>query len=503
MWIGRLKRMNKESKKKIKQTILKRICFMLGLNIPTGIMTQAEEEDVAHTLEVVDEVEVKDMVEITRKTKYGHFVSKCPEQNRNHKVNLNEAQEKVVYHEEGTFFMMIHIQETIFMNEEKYTPPKSESNIDDEDDVWYFDNGVPHSANCLYKAQLKVGKEDTNEVGRESNKKENLHSSSVTVYETRPESEEDHSRSDGTPIPIASLETILIALAAGKGWKIHHLDVKMSFLNGDRKKLDSTLEEMGFLQCVHEKAVYRKVSNGEFIIIAVYEDDIFVTGTSLDLINEFKKRMASQFEMSDLGELTYYLGIEVSQGKDCVEIKQERYVRKILKEIGMEDCNPALCPMKPILKLSKAEDEPEVKATQYRKIEGCLRYLLHTRLDLTYSVDVVSRYMQSPKESHACAIKQILCYLKGTTSFGIKYNRSNDMKLVGYSDSSHNVDIDDGRINTGHVFYLSTSPITWYSQKETIMALSSYEAEFMAATPAACQIIWLRELLAEVTGLER
>ncbi|GJS60265.1 uncharacterized mitochondrial protein-like protein [Tanacetum coccineum] len=470
------------------------------------------------------------------------------------------------------------------MNEEKYTPPKSESNTNDEDDVWYFDNGasnhmtgnysyfselnenitgrvrfgdgscvsikgkgsilfqgkngeqkllkdvyyipalrsnvislgqatisgydisirgdfltmrdswgsllikVPRSANRLYKAQLKVGKEGTNEVGRESDKEENPHSSLVTVHETSPESEEDHSRSDGTPIPIARLETIrlLIALAAGKGWKIHHLDVKTAFLNGDRKKLDSTLEEMGFLQCVHEKAVYRKVSNGEFIIIAVYGDDIFVTGTSLDLINEFKRRMASQFEMSDLGELTYYLGIEVSQGKDCMEIKQERYARKILKEAGMEDCNATSYLMEKDLKLSKAEDEPLVKATQYRKVAGCLRYLLHTRPDLTYSVGVVSQYMQSPRESHARAIKQILRYLKGTTSFGIKYNRSNDMKLVGYSDSSHNVDIDDERSTTGHVFYLGTSPITWCSQKQTTVALSSCEVEFMVATAAAC-----------------
>ncbi|GJV48935.1 zinc finger, CCHC-type containing protein [Tanacetum coccineum] len=206
--------------------------------------------------------------------------------------------------------------------------------------------------------------------------------------------------------PVARLETIrlLIALAAGKGWKIHHLDVKTAFLHGELKeevyvvqpegfekpgeekkvyklakslyglrqaprawniKLDNTLKEMGFQQCMQEKAVYKAVTNGEFIIVAVYVDDLFVTGTSLDCINEFKKRMASQFEMSDLGELTYYLGIEVSQGKDCVEIKQERYARKILKEAGMEDCNATSYLMEKDLKLSKAEDEPEVEATQY------------------------------------------------------------------------------------------------------------------------------------------
>ncbi|GJX40593.1 uncharacterized mitochondrial protein-like protein [Tanacetum coccineum] len=123
----------------------------------------------------------------------------------------------------------------------------------------------------------------------------------------------------------------------------------------------------------------------------------------------------------------------------------------------MEDCNTTLCPMELGLKLSKEEDEPEVEATQYQKMVGRLRYLLHTHPDLTYSVGVVSRYMQSPRESHARAI------------------------------NSHNVDIDNGRSTTGHVFYLGTSPITWCLQKQTTVALSSYEAEFMATTAAVCQ----------------
>ncbi|GJZ42949.1 uncharacterized mitochondrial protein-like protein [Tanacetum coccineum] len=126
--------------------------------------------------------------------------------------------------------------------------------------------------------------------------------------------------------------------------------------------------------------------------------------------------MASQFEMSDRGELTCYLGIEVSQGKDYLEIKQERYARKILKEAGMEDCNETSYPMEKDLKLLKAEDEPEVEATQYQKVVGFLRYLLHTCPDLTYSVGVVSRYMKSARESHARAIKQILRCIKESKS---------------------------------------------------------------------------------------
>ncbi|KAL4567089.1 hypothetical protein LXL04_022662 [Taraxacum kok-saghyz] len=133
--------------------------------------------------------------------------------------------------------------------------------------------------------------------------------------------------------------------------------------------------------------------------------------------------MSSKFEMSDLGLLTYYLGIKVSQEKGSVTIKQESYAMKILKEAGMEDCNATQCPMEPGLKLSKAENEPEVKATHYRRVVECLRYLLHMRPNLSYSVGLVHRYMQSPRESHARAIKQILYYLRGTISLGIRYER--------------------------------------------------------------------------------
>lgn len=110
--------------------------------------------------------------------------------------------------------------------------------------------------------------------------------------------------------------------------------------------------------------------------------------------------------------------------------------------------------------------------------------------------------MASPKESHEVAVKQCLRYLQGTTTFGLNFTRSRSetLKLVGYSDSSYNTDLDDGRSVTGHIFYLGKSPITWCSQKQDTVALSSSEAEFMAATEAARQAIWLQDLLGEITG---
>lgn len=116
------------------------------------------------------------------------------------------------------------------------------------------------------------------------------------------------------------------------------------------------------------------------------------------------------------------------------------------------------------------------KGMSMRRSIGCLRYLLHTRPDLSLSVGVLSRYMHEPKECHGAALKQVLRYLRGTCSLGLRFTLNKDLKLLGYSDSSHNVDIEDGKSTTGHIFYLGDSPITWCSTKQEIVALSSCEA---------------------------
>ena len=206
-----------------------------------------------------------------------------------------------------------------------------------------------------------------------------------------------------------------------------------------------------------------------------------------------------------MGKLTYYLGIEVSQHQGKITLCQKSYALKILEEAGLKDCNMVHTPMESGLKLAKSEKERSIDATSYRRNVGCLRYLLHTRPDLSYCVGVLSKYMQDPKESHGIAMKQCLRYLKGTIACGMmfKHSLTKPSRLVGYSDSSHNIDPDDGRSTTGHIFYLGESPIAWCSQKQETVALSSCEAEFMAGTEAARQAIWLTELLVEIKGSAR
>ena len=300
---------------------------------------------------------------------------------------------------------------------------------------------------------------------------------------------------------VARIETVcfLLALAAAKGWQVHHLDVKTAFLHEDLKediyvcqpegfevtgqknkvyklrkafygllqaprawneKLNKVLSELRFERCSKEPALYRRVDKEHLLLVAVYVDDLLVTGTSLEMIDEFKKGMATKFEMSDLGKLTYYLGIEVDQHSEGITLRQERYANKILDETGMQDCNAVYVPFDPSLKFSKAHEESSVNEKDYRRTIGCLRYLLHMRPDPSFAVGVMSRYMQAPKTSHAAAIKQILRYLKGSLTYGLTFKCAAEVRLIGYSDASHSVDEDDGCSTTGHVFYLLNSPIT-------------------------------------------
>ena len=180
-------------------------------------------------------------------------------------------------------------------------------------------------------------------------------------------------------------------------------------------KLNLSLLDLSFKRCSKEPSVYRKTANSCILVVAVYVDDLFISGASAEIIEAFKKEMASKFDMSDLGKLSYYLGIKVCQDEGIITLNQQRYALKILEESGMKNCNMSHTPMENGLKLAKSIEEEDVDATRYHKNVGCLRYLLHTRPDMSYTVEFLSRYMQSSKVSHEAAMKHCLRYLQGST----------------------------------------------------------------------------------------
>ncbi|KAF2298299.1 hypothetical protein GH714_021516 [Hevea brasiliensis] len=257
-------------------------------------------------------------------------------------------------------------------------------------------------------------------------------------------------------------------------------------------------EEVG---CPFEHALYMKKEEDDVTVVGVYVDDLILTGSNGKHIESFKQEMMRMFEMSDLGLLSYYLGIEVKQTPDCISLCQAGYASKILEKTGMLNCNSSRVPMEPKCKLKKQDGEPFVDATEYRRIIGSLRYLVNTRPDLAYSVGVVSRYMDTPTVTHMSAVKQILRYVRGTIGMGIVYKKNQEKEeLVGFSDSDLAGDTDDRKSTSGIIFFFGESPITWVSHKQRIVALSSCEAEYIAATGGACQGIWLKKIIAELRG---
>lgn len=209
----------------------------------------------------------------------------------------------------------------------------------------------------------------------------------------------------------------------------------------------------------------------------------------------------SEFEMTDLGHLAYFLGVEFKRTEDGVFMHQSKYANDLLRRFNMLQCNSAVTPADPGLVLLKDQDEERADPTCYRQIVGSLRYLCNSRPDLMYSVGLISRYMEEPRSSHLLAAKRILRYVKGTSNYGILFpmrSEKNEAKLFGYTDADWCGDKGDRKSTAGYIFMFGRTPISWSSKKEPVVALSSCEAEYIAASMSVCQALWLNTLMGEL-----
>lgn len=341
--------------------------------------------------------------------------------------------------------------------------------------------------------------------------------------------------------PVARFETIrvILSLAAQKGWKISQFDVKSAFLNGplqeevfvmqppgfERKgeeekvyklhkalyglkqaprawyeRIDSYLQKHGYQRTTSEPTVYvRKVTDDELIIVCLYVDDIIYTSSSNELLDEFKRKMIKEFDMSDLGDLHYFLGLEIQQGHNGIFVSQKKYATDLVKRFGMWKCKSVSTPMKVGEKLQNEVDgNISCDAFKFRSMVGGLLYLTHTRPDIAFAVGLISRHMQSPTEYHYGVAKRILRYIAGTYEYGLWYENGKEVKLEGYTDSDWAGSFDDRKSISANVFTVGSSVVTWSSKKQRVVALSSTEAEYVSANEAACQAMWLRKLLADL-----
>lgn len=344
--------------------------------------------------------------------------------------------------------------------------------------------------------------------------------------------------------PVARWDTIrtILALATHKKWRVLQLDVKSAFLYGDliedvyveqplgyihkdasekvyklRKALYglkqasrawySRIEEhftkVGFTKCSHEHTLFTKTSadGTDLLIVSIYVDDLIITGNDSCMLREFKESMQREFEMTDLGEMKYFLGVEILQTHEGIYLNQKKYAAEILERFNLTDCNSVMNPIVPGEKHTIDRDGHKADATLYKQLIGSLLYITATRPDLMYAVCLLSRYMAAPTETHMQAAKKILRYLKGTLKMGLCY-KVGDGKLLGYTDSDYAGDMDDRKSTSGYVFYLGEAAISWASNRQPVVTLSTTEAEYVAAASSATQCVWLRTIL-EQLGLKQ
>jgi hypothetical protein len=234
------------------------------------------------------------------------------------------------------------------------------------------------------------------------------------------------------------------------------------------------------------------------VILVLYVDDLIITLNNEAHIKQVKEELKVGFKMTDLGTLHYYLGVEVSQHPNQIFLSQTKYAIELLKKFRMEDCKPSLTPMEQKLKLSKFEGGELVNSTKYMKLVGSLIYLRNTRPNLSYSVSILSRFMQEPRESHWNLAKRVLRYIQGTKDFDLLYKRNKKFTLVGYSDADFAGDIDDKTSTSGHLMNMGSTTLSWNCKKKTTIANSSTEAKYILAWEATCEIVWLHKILQDL-----
>jgi transposase InsO family protein len=352
------------------------------------------------------------------------------------------------------------------------------------------------------------------------------------------------------PVVRYSSLRMIFSLSAHYDWEIHHMDVKSAYLNGDLEeeiymeqpegipreegkedwvcllhkalyglkqagrtwhaKIDSTFKARGFTPLQSDMCVYIKRTENLIIIIALYVDDIVLVSSNLTELNTLKADLSASYDMEDLGEVKYLLGIEISRNRQArtITITQSAYIKGVIqKHLAHSDVTDTVStPMSTDARYVKALGDHQANSRiikEYQSAVGSIMFaMLCTRPDIAYSVAVLSKYAHNPTPAHQEGIIRVLQYLRDTPQLGITYTGepsiTDEPQLLGYCDADWAADRDERKSITGYAFMLCGGAISWQSKKQTTVALSTVEAEYMAVATAAKEALWWR---AQLSGL--
>ncbi|CAM9000216.1 unnamed protein product [Rhodiola kirilowii] len=343
---------------------------------------------------------------------------------------------------------------------------------------------------------------------------------------------------DETFAPVARLEAIrlLLALACHLKFRLFQMDVKSAFLNGFLneevyvaqpkgfedphhpasvyhlkkalyclkqaprawyERLTVFLVDHGYVRGGVDKTLFVKHTRSDFIIAQIYVDDIVFGSNTQKLVDQFIEQMQKEFKMSMVGEMNYFLGLQVTQKEDGIFISQSKYAKNLIKKFDLEKASHKRTPAATYIKITKDEVGPKVDQTLYRSMIGSLLYLIASRPDIAYAVRVCARYQADPKESHLLQVKRIIKYVYGTVEFGIWYTKDTNSHLVGYCDADWAGNAEDRKSTSGGCFFLGNNLVSWFSKKQKSISLSTAEVEYIAAGSSCTQLLWMKQMLSE------
>ncbi|RVW62010.1 Retrovirus-related Pol polyprotein from transposon RE1 [Vitis vinifera] len=298
---------------------------------------------------------------------------------------------------------------------------------------------------------------------------------------------------------------ILLSLAVNQDWCLQQLDIKNAFLNGDLEEEVYMEIPPGFEESMAKNQVRliilylsRSLMPGNWPYWIVYVDDIILSGNDMGELQNLKKYLSEEFEVKDLGNLKYFLGMEVARSRKGIVVSQRKYILDLLKETGMLGCKPIDTPMDSQKKLGIEKESTPVDRGRYQRLVGRLIYLSHTRPDIGFAVSAVSQFMHSPTEEHMEAVYRILRYLKMTPGKGLFFRKTENRDTEVYSDADWAGNIIDRRSTSGYCSFVWGNLVTWRSKKQSVVARSSAEAEYRALAQGICERDLDKRVLSEL-----
>jgi transposase InsO family protein len=348
--------------------------------------------------------------------------------------------------------------------------------------------------------------------------------------------------------PVARLASIrsILAIAARNGWPIDMFDFNSAFLNGELdaneeifmeqppdyetaerrthvcqllktiyglkqagrrwyETLCRGLEEIGFVRCQTDPAVFSLRSGTNLAVLAIHVDDSTFTATSRLFLDKTKSKIAKKFKITDLGPISWLLGVSIRRNEieRTISLSQTAYIDSILRRFNFTDCKALAMPMDPNSQLTKDQgpktivEVARMKSVPYREAVGSLNWLaVATRPDISFAVGTLAQFMENPGEAHWEAAKRVFRYLQGTREWKLTYG-GEEKSMVGFTDAD-GMSQEHRHAISGYAILIDGGAVSWGSKKQELVVLSTTEAEYVAATHAAKEVLWLRRFLSEI-----